>query len=99
MSEITYMQIFRKDLNISWKEHFTNKNLYGKLPLIFSKIKSRRIKMSGYCIVHPELSGHPLILWEHKHVNANRVRRRLNYEDMLIKYILYYYTIVYTLFS
>ena len=42
--------------------------------------------MAGYCIRHPELSVHPLILWEPTQGKANRGRRRLNYEDKLRKY-------------
>ena len=41
-------------LNISWQEHLTNKNVYGKLPIVSSKIKSR-IRMADHCIRHPEL--------------------------------------------
>ena len=50
----TYTRILHKALHISWQEHFTNKNL-GKLPLVSSKIKFRRIKMAGHCIRHHEL--------------------------------------------
>ena len=41
--------------------------------------------MAGYCIRHPELSVHPLILWESTQGKANRGRRRLNYADKLRK--------------
>ena len=58
--------MLRKALNIYWKEQFTNKNLYGKLPLVSSKIKSRTMKMAGHCIRHPELLAPPIILWEPK---------------------------------
>ena len=78
-----YTRMVRKALNISWKENFTNKNLYGKLPLVSSKIKSRRMKMAGY-IVYDILyyrstrsmgSSH----WEPIQGKANRSRRRLKY--------------------
>ena len=36
-------------------EHSTNKKVYGKLPLVSSKIKSRRMRMAGHCIRHPKL--------------------------------------------
>ena len=78
--------MLRKALNISWKEHFINKNLYIKLPIVSSKIKSSRMKMTGYCIRHLELSAHPLILSEHTQGKANRVRSHLNYVDILRKY-------------
>ena len=77
--------MLRKALNISWQEHSTNKNVYSKLPLVSSKIKSRRMIMAGHCIRHPELSTHPLILWEPTHGKANRGRQRLNYVDVLKK--------------
>ena len=41
------------------------------------------MKIVGDCIRHPELSAHPLILWEPTQGKANRGRRRLNYVDML----------------
>ena len=53
-----------KSINISWKEHFTNKNLYGKLPLISFKLKSRLMKIDRHCIRYHELSAHRLILWK-----------------------------------
>ena len=77
-AEITgwhYTRKLRKALNISWKEHSTNKNVTGKLPLVSSKIKSRRMRMAGHCIRHPELSIHPLILWEPTQGKANLGRR------------------------
>ena len=77
--------MLRKALHISWQEHSINKNVYGKLPLVSSKIKSRRIGMAGHCILHQELSTHPLILWEPTQGKANRGHRRLNYVDVLKK--------------
>ena len=58
----TFTRMLRKALNIYWQEHSTNKNVYGKLLLVSSKIKSRRMRMAGHYIRHPELSTHPLIL-------------------------------------
>ena len=77
--------MLRKALNISWQEHSTNKNVYGKLPLVSSKLKSRWMRMAGHCIRHPELSTHQLILWEPTQGKANRGRRQLNYVDVLKK--------------
>ena len=82
----TYTRMLRKALNISWQEHSTNKNVYGKLPLVSSKIKSRRMRMAGHCIRHPEISSHSLILRESTQGKANRGRRLLNNVDMLRKY-------------
>ena len=41
--------------------------------------------MSCHCIRHPELSTHPLILWEPTQGRANRGHRQLNYVDVLKK--------------
>ena len=42
-----YIRMLRKALYIYiyWKEHFINKNQYGKLPIFSSKNKSRRMKI------------------------------------------------------
>ena len=82
----TYIRMLRKALNIKWQEHVTNKEIYEKLPLVSSKIKARRMKMAGYCVRHPELSVHPLILLESSQGKAIRGRRRISYVDMLKKY-------------
>ena len=81
----TYTRMLRKALNIKWLEHVTNKEVYRKLPLVSSKIKARMMKMAGYCVRHPELSVHPLILWEPSRCKASRGRRRISYVDMLKK--------------
>ena len=43
------------------------------------------MRMDGHCIRHPELSTHPLMLWEPTQGKANRGRRRFNYVDVLKK--------------
>ena len=77
--------MLRKALNIKWQEHVTNKEVYGKLPLVSSKINVRRMKMAGHCVRYPELSVHPLIMWEPSQGKASRGRRRISYVDMLKK--------------
>ena len=37
-----YTRMLRKALNISWKQHLTNKELYGELPPISNVIRKRR---------------------------------------------------------
>ena len=39
-----YTRMLRMAYNISWKEHLTNKSLYGKLHLILAKIQVRRTR-------------------------------------------------------
>jgi len=46
--------MLRKALNISCREHVTNELLYGDLPKISTKIRTRRLKLAGHCARHPE---------------------------------------------
>ena len=59
-----------------------NKQLYGHLPPVSTKVMSRRMLMADHCVRHPESSTNPLILWEPTHGSG---RRRLTYVDMLRK--------------
>ena len=45
-----YTRIRRMALNVSWKQHLTNEQLYRDLPLVSSKVRQRRLQLSGHCI-------------------------------------------------
>ena len=64
-----------------------NKQLYGHLPPVSTKVMSRRIRMVGHYVRYPELSTNPLILWEPIHGSAYHGRFRLTYVYMLRKAI------------
>ena len=49
-----YTMMLRMAYNISWKEHLTNKSLYGILPLVPVKIQVRRMRIAGHCARHTE---------------------------------------------
>ena len=44
-----YTRILRRALNVSWKDHITNKELYGDLPKITTGISKRRLQFAGHC--------------------------------------------------
>jgi len=67
-----YTRMLRKALNISWREHVTNELLYGDLPKISTKIRTRRLKLAGHCARHPKEAASNLVLW------GNRGRGRPN---------------------
>ena len=52
-----YTRMLRVALNVSWEDHITNVNLYGKLPRLSDKIRQRRMRLAGHCVRHPELSA------------------------------------------
>ena len=51
-------------LGVSWRDKVSNTVLYGKLPKLSDKIRSRRLKLAGHCIRHPELIASDLVVWE-----------------------------------
>ena len=44
-----YTRMLRKALDVSWKDHITNKELYGDLPKITTQINKRRLQFAGHC--------------------------------------------------
>ena len=44
-----YTHLLRRALNVSWKAHMTNKELYGDLPTLSSTICQRRMRFAGHC--------------------------------------------------
>ena len=49
-------------LGVSWRDKVSNTVLYGKLPKLLDKIRSRRLKLAGHCIRHPELIASDLVV-------------------------------------
>ena len=44
-----YTGMVRKALDVSWKDNITNKELYGDLPKITTRISKRRLQFAGHC--------------------------------------------------
>ena len=79
----TYTRMLRMALNISWKQHMTNEELYGKLPKVTSKIAMRRLRLAGHCVRHPEEIASQLFLWEPSRGTANRGRKPVDFIDLI----------------
>ena len=47
--------------NVTWQDKLTNKELYGNLPPVPSKVGFRRLKLAGHCVRHPANE------WTHEH--------------------------------
>ena len=52
MTDGTYTRMLQAATNVSWKDHITNKDLYGNLPKLSTKIRERRMKLAGHCSRH-----------------------------------------------
>ena len=65
----------------------SNDVLYGNLPKLSVKIKSRRLKLAGQCVRHPELLACDLVTWEPEaqRGDAKRGRPKRSYLSTLIK--------------
>ena len=70
-------------LNVSWKQHMTNEELYGTLPKISKKIAMLRLRVAGHCIRHPEEIASKLVLWQPTEGRVNRGRKPTDYIDVI----------------
>ncbi|KAL5257936.1 hypothetical protein ACHWQZ_G012773 [Mnemiopsis leidyi] len=80
-----YTRMLRMALDVDWKQHLTNKEVYGTLPRATMKIQERRMRLAGHLQRHPELTASSLLLWEPKHGARTRGRPALTYVDNLRK--------------
>ena len=78
-----YTRMLRMALNVSWKDHIRNVDLYANLPRVSAKVRERRMGLAGHCIRHPELAANPLILWEPTQGTGRRGRKRVTYVENL----------------
>ena len=80
-----YTRMLRMALNVNWKQHLTNKEVYGNLPRATMKVQERRMRFAGHLHRHPELTANRLLLWEPKHGVRDRGRPAMSYVDNLRK--------------
>ena len=80
-----YTRMLRAVLNINKSAHVTNRILYRGIPRVSEKIAVRRMRLSGHCQRHGELSASELVLWEPTHGRRSRGRPTLTYVDILKK--------------
>ena len=79
-----YTRMLHAAFNISWQEHVTNEILYGSMPRVTEKIRSRRLQLAGHCYRHPELPAHHVLLWQPSHGNRQRGRPTTIYPRTLL---------------
>ena len=68
----TYTRLLRRALNVSWKDHMTNAELYGKIPLLSNTIKRRRLRFAGHCIRAENQPAANLLFWTPTEGKAKR---------------------------
>ena len=64
--------MLRTALNVSWRHHIINEDLYGKLPKVSTKIRERRMRVAGHCVRHKEEEASKFVLWQPQHGQTER---------------------------
>ena len=77
-----YTRVIRHALNINWRRHATNKNLYGDIPNISSALQQRRLRLAGHCYRSEETVAN-LRLWKPKNGYRRPGRPKLDYVTLL----------------
>ena len=80
-----YTKMLRAVLNVSWKDHPTNAQLYGKLKKITDVIKERRLRFAGHTFRQKEELASDLLLWAPNHGTRNIGRPYKTCVDQLIE--------------
>ena len=80
---LAYTRMLRMAFNASWKDKITNAELYDGLPKLSTKVATRRMKLAGHCIRHPEEEASKLVLWEPDRGVRNVGRNAVTYIDNL----------------
>ena len=80
-----YTRMLRMALDVSWRDKLTNKELYGKLPKISTRIRMRRMRLAGHIQRHDDLTAHKVLLWEPLHGHRRCGAPKLTYVDLLRK--------------
>jgi len=79
-----YTRLLRKVQNVSYAEHKTNRELYGKLDLITDTIKARRLKYIGHVWRRDDKEPlHQLLLWVPQHGKRSRGRPHKTFLDQI----------------
>ena len=78
-----YTRMLRKVLNVSWKQHLTNNDLYRTHPPISNIIRKRRLKFAGHTVRSHDQSVSDLVLWEPGHGTTSRGGQSKTYIDIL----------------
>ena len=80
-----YARMLHMALNTSWRQHITNKELYGDLPKLSERIREALLRIAGHCLRHPEEETSKVVLWQPARGTTNCRRRYFTFIDNLKK--------------
>ena len=79
----TYTRMLRAALNVSWKEHTTNEELYGNTPPISQTIRTQRMRFAGHVWRNKNELASDVLLWTPTHGKQKPGRPERSYIDQL----------------
>ena len=79
----TYTRMLRAALDVSWKDHPTNKYLYGPLPPLIQTISERRLRFAGHCWRAKQEIISDVLFWQPRHGKRKRGRPEKTYIDQM----------------
>ena len=80
-----YMRMLRAALNVSWREHMTNRELYNNIPRITSSIRKQRMRFSEHCCRSKNELVSDVLLWTPKHGQRSRGRPASTFVDQMVE--------------
>ena len=80
-----YTQLLRRVLNISWRDHQTNRVVYGDIPPLSVTLRKRRLQFAGHCVRIKDQSISHLMFWTPKYGYSNCGRKKTTYPDSIAK--------------
>lgn len=78
-----YTRMLRVVNNVTWKDHMSNKVLYGNLPQVTATLRERRIRFIGHIWRSKNELASKLLLWDPKQGKRSRGRPAITYIDQL----------------
>ena len=82
-----YTKLLRYALNVSWRDHITNIDLYGTLPRVSARLRERRLTFAGHCWRSDQSAEQPihdLLFWTVPD-GVQRQGNHTTYVKMLLK--------------
>ena len=76
----TYTRLLMRVQNLSWRQHPTKAQIYGKNPPVSSIVKARRVQFAGHCFRAENEIISTLLLWKPSRSNRGQT---LSYPDVI----------------
>ena len=82
-----YTRMLRAALNVSWREHMTNRELYNNIPRITSSTREYKMRFAGHCWRSNNELVSDVLPWTPKHGQRSRGRPANTFVDQMVEYI------------